>query len=191
MMEESRRVRLTKRLMKDALLELMEKYPINRITVTAICETADVHRTTFYKHYADPLQLLEDIENEIIEQMPATPYQCGINDPDRFAEVNTEFYDYVKENARAFRVLLIDSTDNRFYNRILEAIQGRYFDNKLDRMQTRDSFLYMYTVYGALGMLIEWLRHDFPVSSEEYVRMVYEFSLRCLGPDGVKALKTP
>ena len=43
---ENRRVRMTKRLMKDALLELMEEKDLANISVTAICETADVHRST-------------------------------------------------------------------------------------------------------------------------------------------------
>ena len=45
---ESRRVRITKRLMKEALLELLEENELVNISVTAICKTADVHRSTFY-----------------------------------------------------------------------------------------------------------------------------------------------
>ena len=34
---ENRRVRMTKRLMKDAMLELLEKHELAGISVTAIC----------------------------------------------------------------------------------------------------------------------------------------------------------
>ena len=47
--QENRRVRMTKRLMKDALLELLEKKEMSGISVKAICETADVHCSTFYE----------------------------------------------------------------------------------------------------------------------------------------------
>ena len=46
-MAENRRVKMTKKMMKDALLELLEKQPIEKITVTDICEKADVNRSTF------------------------------------------------------------------------------------------------------------------------------------------------
>ena len=54
---ESRRVRMTKRLMKNAMLELLEQKELSNISVTALCEKADVHRSTFYKYYTDPADL--------------------------------------------------------------------------------------------------------------------------------------
>ena len=68
-MDESRRIRMSKRMMKDALLELMEEKPLSRISVTAICETADVNRSTFYAYYNETSDLLHDLENDIFEQM--------------------------------------------------------------------------------------------------------------------------
>lgn len=48
--QENRRVRMTKRLLKDALLELMETHDLISISVTAICKTADVHRHRNRRH---------------------------------------------------------------------------------------------------------------------------------------------
>ena len=61
---------MTKRLMKNALLELLEKQELANISVTAICETADVHRSTFYKYYTDPSALLKEIEQDFLDQIP-------------------------------------------------------------------------------------------------------------------------
>ena len=44
---ENRRVRMTKHLMKDALLELLDRTDLSGISVTAVCEAADVNRSTF------------------------------------------------------------------------------------------------------------------------------------------------
>ena len=46
-----RRVRYTKTVLKQSLLELMKDRPIGKITVTEICRLADVNRNTFYAHY--------------------------------------------------------------------------------------------------------------------------------------------
>ena len=54
---------MTKRLMKDALLELLAEKDLANISVTSVCETADVHRSTFYNYYTDPASLLRDIEH--------------------------------------------------------------------------------------------------------------------------------
>ena len=47
---ESRRTRYTRRAMQDALIELLRNQPLGSITVKALCERADVNRSTFYAH---------------------------------------------------------------------------------------------------------------------------------------------
>ena len=56
-MSDNRRVRMTKKLMKDAYLELLERSPSEKISVTDICKVADVNRSTFYLYYEDPAAL--------------------------------------------------------------------------------------------------------------------------------------
>ena len=58
---DNRRVTMTKLLMKNALLELLEQKELSNISVTAICEIADIHRSTFYKYYSTPTDLLREI----------------------------------------------------------------------------------------------------------------------------------
>lgn len=61
---ESRRTRYTRRAMQDALIELLRDQPLGSLTVKALCERADVNRSTFYAHYASIEELLHDIEDE-------------------------------------------------------------------------------------------------------------------------------
>ena len=64
---ENRRVRMTKRLMKDALMELLEQRELVDISVTAICEVADVNRSTFYKYYGNPVNLLRELHSSAVD----------------------------------------------------------------------------------------------------------------------------
>ena len=64
MKKNDARVRYTQKVLKDSLLQLLEKKPINKITVKEVCELAELNRATFYAHYTDCLDLLESIENE-------------------------------------------------------------------------------------------------------------------------------
>ena len=66
---QDRRVRYTKLVLRQSLLELMRDRPINKINVTDICERADINRGTFYAHYADQYDLLAQIENELYEEI--------------------------------------------------------------------------------------------------------------------------
>ena len=51
--KEDRRIRITKKAIKESLIELLQEYPIAKISVKMICESADINRSTFYAHYND------------------------------------------------------------------------------------------------------------------------------------------
>ena len=71
-MAENRRVRMTKKIIKESLLELLDQKPLDKITVTDICKTADLNRSTFYAHYEDTAQILREIEGDVIQQLPVS-----------------------------------------------------------------------------------------------------------------------
>ena len=59
-----RRIRYTKMFLKDSLLELLQKKPLSRITVTELCQMAEINRSTYYVYYKDPLDQLESLVTE-------------------------------------------------------------------------------------------------------------------------------
>ena len=52
--------------MNQALIALMEKQTFDSITIKALCEKAGVNRSTFYSHYQNLTELLEDTHRYII-----------------------------------------------------------------------------------------------------------------------------
>jgi AcrR family transcriptional regulator len=59
-----RRTRYTQSVIREAFIKLYSKFPIGRITVTDICKMAEINRGTFYLHYHDPYDLLEQMTRE-------------------------------------------------------------------------------------------------------------------------------
>lgn len=47
-MKESRKTLMTKKVFRKVLLELLQSKPLSKITITEICEKADLNRSTFY-----------------------------------------------------------------------------------------------------------------------------------------------
>lgn len=58
-----RRTRYTRQTIKDILLEELKHKPYGKITVTQICQKAEMNRGTFYLHYYD----IDDVLNEIFD----------------------------------------------------------------------------------------------------------------------------
>lgn len=63
--KEDLRITKTKRDLRNAMLNLLVKESIEKITVRDICRSAPVNRMTFYKHYRDKYDLLNDIVENI------------------------------------------------------------------------------------------------------------------------------
>ena len=59
--KEDRRTKYTRQVIKDTFLKLLEKKAYPKITVTEICKLAEINRGTFYLHYYDMDDVLDDI----------------------------------------------------------------------------------------------------------------------------------
>lgn len=58
--QTSKQIR-TKKIIVQALAELLEDYPFDRITIKMICKEAGVHHRTFYRYFADKYDVLQQI----------------------------------------------------------------------------------------------------------------------------------
>jgi len=63
------RVQRTRRLLREAFMQLLAKKDFPSITVQDITEQALINRTTFYDHYVDKYELLEDAIRASFRQM--------------------------------------------------------------------------------------------------------------------------
>ena len=75
-----RRVRKTRRVLRQCLTTLLKEKKIQEITVREIAEMADINRGTFYLHYKDVYDLMEQIENELMAELEEVLNNWG--DPD-------------------------------------------------------------------------------------------------------------
>ena len=183
--QENRRVRLTKRLMKDALLELLEKEELVNITVTAICKTADVHRSTFYDYYRDPAELLRETEQDFLDQIPAPSPVTDPKDQQMIIEASTVFFDYVKTNEKAFRILFRELSDSSFSNKMVEFLCSGYISVSDNTDETTARFIRLYIANGTVGMMREWINAGFPVSSRRIAEMMYFFSRKVVSQESI------
>lgn len=58
----------SRRLIRQAFLELLREKAIEKITVTDIVNRADINRSTFYAHYPDVMGLVEEMMEESVQR---------------------------------------------------------------------------------------------------------------------------
>ena len=62
---EHKKIQNTKAALLAAITKLYKTTPVSEITVSALCKEASVNRTTFYKYYSVPMDVLEEKLSEI------------------------------------------------------------------------------------------------------------------------------
>ena len=108
-MKQDLRVAVTKRMIQEALIRLLENKPIDRIKVNELCEESGINRATFYRHYETLQDILREIEADLIRAMPQ-PRQKPRNLED--ARVYLEqVCTYLYEHIDIMQVLIMNRTD--------------------------------------------------------------------------------
>ena len=104
---EDKRCRKTRKAIRTAVAQLMTEKDVSAITITEISELADINRKTFYAHYSNVNDVLDDIEDELVgtlsELLQNIPIGMGGFDPMPLFTELTEmlekdpFYGYLLE----------------------------------------------------------------------------------------------
>ena len=177
--------------MDEALIKLMETQEFSYISVKAICETAGVNRSTFYLHYENMADLLEETMQYIMdsflkyfESSPrATIEKIGNASTDELLFVTEDYLipylQFVQKNKRIYRAAFENKVYEanlkyrNLYLHIIEPIMARFDIPKEER-----SFLSAFYIYGITGMVKEWIETGCKESVEEVAHLIIKIVMK-------------
>ncbi|HIZ96080.1 MAG TPA: TetR/AcrR family transcriptional regulator [Candidatus Ligilactobacillus excrementavium] len=107
----------TKREIILSLFDLLETNSFANITVNQICETAMIHRSTFYRYFNDKFDLAENLLEELADRLSR---EANKNQRDTLAEIDR----FLVENLHLVQNLIPDQYSKFFpeFSRILEDL---------------------------------------------------------------------
>ena len=165
-----------------ALISLLKKKPFEYITVSEICETASVNRSTFYLHYETISDLLDETTRYLLDDFrsyfPTDTIDLVCCDRNELVFVCdkylTPYLTYIKNHKEVFGTAIT-------HNKILkfEDVHKRLFDNIfnpiLDRFHypsnTRQ-YVMMYYLNGINAIVLEWLENGCDKSIAEISEII-------------------
>lgn len=177
-MKQDNRVIITKKMIRDAFLQLLKEKSIDHISVKELCEKANINRGTFYIHYNDIYDLLNHIENELYDDFKialfSTPMiQENTNNPYQFT---ARIFECVKDNADICAIILGENGDKNFMRKLIELgkevcieTYRQYFKNA---SITQIEYFYTFVSYGCIGVLEKWILEGFKLSEKEIADMI-------------------
>ena len=170
--KNNRRTIITKKILKDSLLELMQTKSISKITIKEICDLSDMSRSTFYLHYQDQFALLEDIEKEVLKK---TFENLKMLDTESSSISSIEiFLNYIKENKTTFGILLCQMETHSFQQGIMNSVQS-YIQSIIPELSDRceEQYLYSFIMHGCLNIIVDWINNDFNIEEHKLAEIIY------------------
>ena len=149
---------LTQKAIKETFVELLNEKPLSQITVKMIVEKCGINRNSFYYHYQDIPELIEEIvkseADRIIEEYPAvdsieTALKVAINFAGKNRRAILHIYNSVNRDIFEQSLWRVCEYVVRNYTDVVLA--GRSID-KLDR-----EVIERFYRCECFGMVIEWL----------------------------------
>ena len=170
-----------------ALLSLLENKPFAYITISEICEAADVNRSTFYLHYENTSDLLKEATAYIldnfssyfsvdIENLTAKFAACNLQDLQFINE--TYLYPYlsfVKENQRVFSAVLSQPAafdTNTIFQKLFDSIFTPIL-NRFHYPKDEQNYVMMFYLNGITAIIMEWLKDGCTKSVEEISAIIH------------------
>jgi AcrR family transcriptional regulator len=186
MSEETRkktdlRVLRTRKLLRDALVALIEEQGFEAITVTDLAQRAMINRATFYRHFRDKRELLEWCIDEALVELSAKADTIIERTPtlsEALFEILVADFEYLAENEDFARVMLGRDVPAAFAARIRDFIMksGRRHAAMYDLSTAQGLVPYevslSFSTGGYVSAMIWWVENNMPYTPEQMARYV-------------------
>ncbi len=140
-----RRIHKTKNAVKKAFEELLHEKDFDRITVTEICDKADISRITFYAHYEDKFAMIDEIFSDMLDWATERYYEKQKeNNPEQdiiktFSNMSDSIFDLYEAAGSLLSEATIDKNPYlhySFYNCTARSIET-VFMHRNDRIKLK------------------------------------------------------
>ena len=174
-----RRIKYTKKVVKDTFLELMEKKDIKKITVSEICSLADINRATFYRYYLDVYDLLDKIEEDFVGELKDTS-QKSLTEDYTVASFANVLLTVFLDNKKLVKILFNSKSTTHLLNEVLEIAYIKCkskWEHDLPNLNEEDvEYASLFIFNGALGVINFWVKNDFDKEPEEISKIIEQLS---------------
>ncbi|MFD1175386.1 TetR/AcrR family transcriptional regulator C-terminal domain-containing protein [Paenibacillus puldeungensis] len=187
--KSDRRIRKTKKALKEGLTSLMSEKSIKNISVKELTEKVDINRGTFYLHYKDVFDMVEQLEAEMLKDF------TKVMESHTASKLNeqplpllTDIFLFLKENAPMCAALLSSNGDIAFANHLKEIVREKclkdwrelFHNGKVNNFE----YFYSFILSGCIGLFETWLKNGLVETPEQMAKLAEEMITY-----GIKVLK--
>lgn len=167
----------TKSTLKKNLAKMMLTQNINDITIKELVILAGINRSTFYLHYTDIFDLLQEMENDILSQIKVVLDSYPTLTREGSYSFVTDLISVFESNRESLKALMGYHGDAFFIQKMEDVIESkvRYQINLIYCFNNSiaPEYVYSFLRSGCIGMLKTWISSDCATPPEEMAIFAY------------------
>ena len=168
-MKENQRTTVTKRMLKEGLLRLLKIKPLDKISIVELCNESGINRTTFYRHYEFPADLLKEMQADFVEEM-----QNSLKKPMTEKDL-TQIIDYLQQNSELVSLFICYNSDTEWTDMFHTLYQNIYGTENLKFFDAESQELFFTFLSGGTYFLLrQWLSKKDHKTSEDITSIILE-----------------
>ncbi|WP_139891846.1 TetR/AcrR family transcriptional regulator [Bacillus sp. D386] len=171
--------RKTKQLIQMSFLQILENKPFEQITIGDITKTAQINRGTFYLHYQDKFDLLDQIEQQLFRDLGnhidelQSRYSSIHTFENGQEQIAASLFSSIKMHAPILKIFLSDHGRAGFHIRFRDAFSEKVRLNleKNDsinaRLKAPMEYFLSFITSAFLGLVEQWVQNGLDKTPEE------------------------
>jgi AcrR family transcriptional regulator len=186
-MEESKDLRVirSRKLMEHALIDILSNQGIKALTVKNISQKAGINRGTFYLHYKDIFDLIEQTELmqgllAIFEPIQLSELMKHSDDKKPFQAI-AEAFQYLHSYAYFFKAVFHSSAPAELRERLQYQVGTRLYESLKQEQSTSDwsvqpaGYVIAYLGNAQFGLIQHWFMTDRTLPPDEIALLLTRF----------------
>ena len=168
------RIVKSKESLMSALIGLMGKKKLEELTISEICQEADVNRNTFYSHYSSVRELFEEMNGKYMEALFASAKV--FDEPNDSTIKNlVNVLDKMKEKGNLTKIIFSESNSIKHLNTLLQILfPTSIIDNlKIENLSLEECHAFL--ISGITSLILRWIENDFQESPKNFGRKIFNF----------------
>ena len=176
-MKKNRDIRVirTQTALLEALEELIKTKKLSNITITELCTAAKINRNTFYYHYNNIFEFLDEHKKLIIDDLNEIAEISKTHNKQNLVEV----FAVLKKHPHFLNILISPNCDLDFFNEIFDVASSKasiIFSKDPNTLTNRERLLCSYCNAGCNAVIITWIMNDMKESPEEIADFIWTSS---------------
>ncbi len=179
------RIVRTRRLLKDAFVELIQEIDIEKLSVNRLAERATINRVTFYLHYRDIPDMLEKMADEMMSNLievwkEAKAERNSAEETEKWHVMKSVLH-HIADNAAFYKIVFTSKRIPIFRDRLLAFLTERIIsrvERKGEESTVHKDIVIWYDSAAYMGTIVAWLQNDMPYTPSYMAKQIYQLRHR-------------